>query len=438
MRLLMKEMRKKYLNRELFVLSLLSFGISIFVYVLLLFSSSYFITRYYNTAEHIEKLEKKYVEDLQNYITREKITVQSIGKIDDWVFDKEDVFLKIFVKGNIIYDAMYGQTDNIVDGIEKREHFGRMKNYELILGLEKAEVVLFCYDFSAENYAMYISLFTSFLVFFIVMVVGVRRKITYLVTIQKELNMLLEDLDCSVSLWGNDEITDVARGIDALRLSVKEKMEKEKMAYEANQRLIASLSHDIKTPLTTVIAYLELVKSGEYEDEKLRKYVGISLDKANHLKELTNELFEHFLLHGGEEQVIFEQVNGNELIMQLFEENLFDLEMQGADIRRDVSDITSTLEVNVRFVYRLFHNLFSNLEKYGDFSKPIFIRYAVENNYLVLSMQNTKAKKQDQRESAKIGLHNCAAIMEKHKGTFEVVENDNIFCIRLAFPIIKT
>lgn len=117
----MRKMRKKYLNRELFVLSLLSFCISIFVYFLLLFSSSYFITKYYNTAEHIEKLEKKYVEDLQNYITREKITVQSIGKIDDWVLDKEDVFLKIFVKGNIIYDAMYGQTDNIVDGIEKRE-----------------------------------------------------------------------------------------------------------------------------------------------------------------------------------------------------------------------------------------------------------------------------------------------------------------------------
>lgn len=438
MRLLMKEMRKTYLNRELFVLSLLSFGISIFVYFILSFSSSYLITKYYNTEEHIEKLEKKYAEDLQSYITREKITAQNIWKIDDWVFDREDVFLKIFVNGNIIYDAMYGATDRIVGGTEKREHFGKMKNYELILGCDKAEAVLFCYDFSAENYAIYISLFTSFIVFFIVMIVGVHRKITYLVTMQKELDMLSENLDCSVTLWGNDEITDVARGIDALRLSVKDKMEKEKMAYESNRRLITSLSHDIKTPLTTVIAYLELAKSRGYEDEKLNKYIGISLDKANHLKELTNELFEHFLLHGGEEKIIFEKVNGNELIMQLLEENLFDLEMQGADIRRDVNDITSTLEVNIRFVYRLFHNLFSNLEKYGDFSKPIFIRYAVENGYLVLSMQNTKVKMPDKRESAKIGLHNCAAIMEKHKGIFEVVENDNIFCIRLAFPIIKT
>ena len=51
-----------------------------------------------------------------------------------------------------------------------------------------------------------------------------------------------------------------------------------------------------------MIAYLELAKSKGREDEELKKYIGISLDKANHLKELTNELFEHFLLCGGEEK----------------------------------------------------------------------------------------------------------------------------------------
>ena len=79
MRLSMKEMRKKYLNRELFVLSLLSFGISVLVYFVLSFSSSYLLAKYYNTEEHIEKLEKKYAEDLQSYIEKEKITVQNIG-----------------------------------------------------------------------------------------------------------------------------------------------------------------------------------------------------------------------------------------------------------------------------------------------------------------------------------------------------------------------
>lgn len=437
MRLSMKEMRKKYLNRELFMLSLLAFGVSVLAYFLLSLFSSYLLAKYYNTEERIEQLERKYAEELQSYIAKEKITVRNIGKIDDWVFEREDVFPKIFVNGNIIYDAMYGATDKEVGGTETREHFGKMKSYELTLGKDKAEVVLFCYDFSAENYAGYISLLISFFVFFLIMIAGVRRKIKYLVTMQKELRILSENLDSPITFRGNDEITDVARGIDVLRLSVKEKMEKEKMAYEANRRLITSLSHDIKTPLTTVIAYLELAKSGKREEEEVKKYIGISLDKANHLKELTNELFEHFLLHGGEEKIVFESVNGNELIMQMLEENLFDLEMQGADIRREINDITSTLEVNIHLVYRLFHNLFSNLTKYGDLTKPVFIRYALENGFLVLSMQNTKEKMPDKRESAKIGLHNCAAIMEKHKGTFEVFENENTFSIRLAFPLSK-
>ena len=69
-----------------------------------------------------------------------------------------------------------------------------MKSYELKLGSDKAEAVLFCYDFSAENYAGYLSLLLSFLVFFIVMIAGVRRKIRYLITMRKELCMLSENL----------------------------------------------------------------------------------------------------------------------------------------------------------------------------------------------------------------------------------------------------
>lgn len=436
--LLMKRMRKSNLNRELFILSLVSFGISLLTYFLLSYGSVYLITKYYNTEKHIAKLETKYAKELQSYITEEKITIQNIEEIDEWVLSRENIFPKIFANGNLIYDAMYGATDDVGNTSENRGHFSEMKSYELNLGGDRAEVLLFCYDFSMENYARYISLVLSFLVFFISMIVGIRKKIQYLVTLQEELHMLSKDLDSSITIQGHDEITSVANGIEALRVSVKEKMEKEKMAYEANHHLITSLSHDIKTPLTTIIAYLELAKDRGKQDEELGKYIKISLDKANHLKELTNELFEHFLLHAGTQKIILEKVNGNELIMQMFEENLVELEMQGVDIRRNIEDITSTLEVNINLVYRLFHNLFSNLNKYGDLSKPIFIYYALENGYLVVSMQNAKAQMNNKRESAKIGLHNCAAIMEKHKGTFEVSENEHTFAVRLAFPLSKT
>lgn len=244
MRLSMKRMRKNYLNRELFILSLVSFGIALLVYFVLSVSSTYLITRYYNTEEHIEKLEKRYAKELQGYITKEGITVKNIGEVDEWVFNRDDVFLKIFINGNLVYDAMYGATDNVVGSSENREHFLEMNSYELNLGEDKAEAILFCYDFAAENYGRYVSLLISFLVFFISMIAGVRKKMKYLVTLQRELHMLSEDLNSSITLQGNDEITDVAKGIESLRLSVKDKMEKEKMAYEAH-RLITSLSHDI-------------------------------------------------------------------------------------------------------------------------------------------------------------------------------------------------
>lgn len=84
--------------------------------------------------------------------------------------------------------------------------------------------------------------------------------------------MLVNDLNTPITFKGHDEIYQVAKGIDYLKLSILEKIKKEKNAFDANMNLITSLSHDIKTPLTSVIAYIELAIDST-SDEKNNKFI---------------------------------------------------------------------------------------------------------------------------------------------------------------------
>lgn len=170
--------------------------------------------------------------------------------------------------------------------------------------------------------------------------------------------------------------------------------------------------------------------------QELKRCLNISLDKAMHLKKLVNELFEHFLIHSNEQQVVFEVVNTNELIVQMVEENLFELEANGISIKRNTSDITSELSVNVILVHRLFDNLFSNLFKYADLSKDVYVEYYLENKYLIISVENYKKLEKNSQISTKIGLNNCRAIMKKHNGQMILVESDKTFKVELHFPIV--
>lgn len=87
-------------------------------------------------------------------------------------------------------------------------------------------------------------------------------------------------------------------------------------------------------------------------------------------------------------------------------------------------------------IHRLFDNLFSNLLKYADLSKDIYVEYYLENSYLIISVKNYKKLGENKHFSTKIGLNNCRAIMEKHNGQMMLFESDKTFKVELHFPIV--
>ena len=430
------KIKKKSLTKELLYLCILAFVISFAFYQVAIIFGVGYVSEQYNTEEHIAKLEKMYAGELQAYIEEYGLSLHDLDRIDTWALRQRDVYLKLFDEGTLMYDTLYGVTDYEEVSEERVEQYGKMHAYTIRFSDGEAEALLFAYDYRLESYARYMILLVAFVLFLTILICGIREKIRYLVRVSREVERLSEDLEQTVTIQGEDEIATVAEGIEHLRQSVIEKMNNEKAAYDANMNLITSLSHDLKTPLTSVIGYMELVRERMKEDEELTKYVDISLEKAMYLKKQTNDLFEHFLVHSNGYPILFEEVYANELIVQMLEENLFDLETKGVKIQRNVSDITSRLRVNVHLMQSVFENLFSNLKKYADLSQEIQVRYGLNGNQLFVSVENAKCTEQNERHaSTKIGLSNCKAIMEKHEGSLVVEETEKNFRVTLCFPV---
>lgn len=415
--------KRTTLRKELVLLCLIAFAISFSVYKIGSNLAVRTVSKYYNTEKHIKYLEKKYIQEFQKNIQENNISLDNLPMVDDWISGKDDIYIKLFYKGNLIYDTLYGITDYSEVPTEKIQNYSKKYFYPLKIGNQEIKAIIFCYDFAIENYCKNVILIFSFLLFLTILLFGVKKKINYLAIMSNEVKNLTEDLNTKITLKGNDEIYQVAQGIDELRRTIISEIEQEKEAYNSNISLVTTLSHDIKTPLTSVISYIELASEKIKDDEQSFEFLNIALTKAMYLRSLTKELFEHFLLKSQAYNITFEKVNANELVVQMIEENLLDLEAKGVIVTRNIKDITSTLMVNIELVYSVFENIFSNIYRYADLRQHIKVQYQINNEYLEISIENVKNSKKNTNElSTQIGLRNSKAIMERHSGNLEIID----------------
>ncbi|MFR3754773.1 MAG: sensor histidine kinase [Enterocloster sp.] len=153
-----------------------------------------------------------------------------------------------------------------------------------------------------------------------------------------------------------------------MRCAIKERQQKEEEAGKANRELVTAMSHDLRTPLTSLLGYVDILQMEKGEDRgQQRKYLNSIRDKAYQIKELSDKLFEYFIVYGRKrEELEAEEVNGAEFLNQIVEESLFDMESEGFDIRRSSDEINCRLLADINLGRRVSGNIFSNLLKYAD------------------------------------------------------------------------
>ena len=237
----------------------------------------------------------------------------------------------------------------------------------------------------------------------------------------------------------NDEIGSLARSVETMRASLAEQMENEKAAINANAELITSMSHDIRTPLTSLIGYLDIIADGRYESaEQLEKYSKSCKDKAFQLKGLSDKLFNYFLVFGGEDRDDeIEVIDGGILFQQLLGEHISEVISRGfqAELLYNVPENTM-LTTDISAIMRVFDNLFSNIMKYANIRFPVLIKSDLTEDGISMIFQNHIRQSAKKVESTKIGVKTCRKICQDLGASFRATEEELIYTTEILFPVM--
>lgn len=182
------------------------------------------------------------------------------------------------------------------------------------------------------------------------------------------------DLSYRIAVTGTDELGTLADNINNMAGKLKTAMEEERSAAKAKNELITGVSHDLRTPLTSVLGFLEYVEKDRYADEiELRYYVNIAYDKSLALKKLIDDLFEYTRITSSGLPLRQEPVNLGNLLEQLAEEFVPVLEGAGMSYRIHTGDGPLIIQGDADELVRLYENLFTNAVRYGREGKILDI-----------------------------------------------------------------
>ena len=218
-----------------------------------------------------------------------------------------------------------------------------------------------------------------------------------------------------------------------MRKSFKQQIETEHQLQQNNKKLITEMSHDLRTPLTGIMLYLEILKSHRYSsDEELQDYLNKIYQKAHHMKLISDHLFEYSKdgFHNNHTGPI-----EMKLALQKELENLKDdLEDQGFKTSLELKWESDYIQIDKEFIHRIIGNIFTNILKYAERSTDVQISTIYTDKYCGFSVINACKNVQNDSESNEIGISSIQSMMTKMDGICTVEQTDTVFEITLLFP----
>lgn len=429
------------LEHKLILCLILSFCLSIGIFFLLETPSMRLLEDYLNKTS-FEKIQKmQAISDFKSYVSANKLSIKDQDKITKWEREKKYVKLYIFKDNRLVYDLGNSNSANGDDYFGEDTALPQKSLYDIVFSDTNAK--LYVESFFAYKYffiADLVCLLFSFFCFISIMLLFFKQKMTYIKKLENEIKILEGgNLTYEITIKGNDELSSLAQSINEMRKSFIEQMESADKAKSANNELITAMSHDLRTPLTALIGYLDIIEYKKYKtNENLSQYIHNSREKASQIKSLSDKLFEYFTAFNNYNNFELQTFDGDEIFEQLLDEQILILEDNGFFVQVDHScNKPYSVNLNLISIRRVFDNIFSNVTKYADNSKPINIKFntEIEKQLLFVYIENEINNNLNQVESTGLGLKICENIIKCHNGELAISKTDRIFSVLIKLPI---
>lgn len=242
-----------------------------------------------------------------------------------------------------------------------------------------------------------------------------------------------------------DAVNNIGDGIDnAVRTSMKD----ERLKTD----LITNVSHDIRTPLTSIINYVDLLKRQNIQTQPAKGYIEILESKSQRLRELTDDLVEASKITSGNIELKLEVLDMGELLKQTIGEFSEKMEDKNLQVVAEITNVPAVVYCDSRRMWRIMENLFNNICKYAMEGTRVYAEIHVENESVILFLKNVSRVQMNihadelterfirgdssrSTEGSGLGLFIAKSLTNVQGGQFEIQLDADLFKVRLMFPL---
>ena len=261
------------------------------------------------------------------------------------------------------------------------------------------------------------------------------------------------NLNTVIDVIGDDEFSSMAANLNHMAADIKKLMEKERESERTKNELITNVAHDLRTPLTSIIGYLELLAGNQQVPADMQhKYIEIAYGKSRRLQKLIEDLFGFTKLNYGKIAMHVGQLDIVKLLGQLLEEAYPNFVEKGLSYDLQSNVPAKTINADGNLLARLFDNLIGNAIKYGADGKRVLVQIHAESETVTVSVTNygyvipadelplifNKFYRVEQSRSSStggtgLGLAIAKEIVDMHGGTISVASdlNGTVFTVKL-------
>ncbi len=419
------------------ILFALSMAASLTLFFILFSTANYILDDIFQNSNFRKDISDPLVSRFQYYVTERNIKATETFAIRDWAQKNKVDYFTISRENLLLYDNAY--MGKIPLGDTESEQLNYTRLYMSNVRFADGDADVFIYKNVERKYyftAYAISALLSGCAGFVIVLFGIKKEVLYIVELGSEVKKMNSGLEnASFRIMGDDELSSLAGAIEHMRTDLIEKQENELKMKKAQDNLVLGMAHDLRTPLTSLMAYIEIVKRQD-NLQNVSDYSDKALQKAFEIKNLSDQLFDFFLINSDAKDE-FEVVTVEYAFSDYLSELCNYLSTQGFSVEvQELSWPNQNVSVSFDYIGRIMNNIQSNIVKYADKTKPVYLGTKCDGKTFCISVENTVSANANNNSSNGIGLKNINSMMKKMNGDCVIHTTKSIFIIELIINML--
>ncbi len=350
-------------------------------------------------------------------------------------------------KGTIVYWCYRRIKEIIIRLYQNRSFLGKAFIWILFAGLSTFTIGVMCMEQNSAGAFLFYIMLACIVAASLAMVFQIRyKKIRQ--GIQK---IALGDLNAHVDTTGlRGEMKEQAENLNSINEAVRAAVEKQLKSERMKTELITNVSHDIKTPLTSIVNYVDLLKKQEVQDETAKEYIEVLERQSIRLKKLIEDLIEASKASSGNIAVNMSKLDMTELLKQLLGEYSDRMKEHDLELVLTAPEYEMPIMADGQLLWRVFDNLLSNVQKYSQAGTRVYLDVKEEEGCAVITFRNisryalnisgeelmerfVRGDSSRHTEGSGLGLSIAKSLTELMNGRFDILVDGDLFKVQITF-----